>query len=120
RLAWLSGEEARAWDLRSGQEVDRWQLPEGLGDHMVFDAHGHFLTARFEDAESGAPPRGRARAGCVCRIRRLLPGGAMQTVLDVTEFEDQLSSVILDPRGRYVVVDGVSAVTGARRRAVSC
>jgi serine/threonine protein kinase/WD40 repeat protein len=86
RFAYSSGEAARLWDVASGDERERWQLPPGMTDALVFHPDGPLLLFRVESPDKKHYPRPDGQD--VCRLRALRDKGIADTIAEKVDFQD--------------------------------
>ncbi len=55
-LAFVSGREARRYDLASGRTLDSWSLPDGLADSLCYRGLNDILLIRRELGPDGSKP----------------------------------------------------------------
>ncbi len=115
RIACVAGTEARLWDAATGALLRTWPLPAGLADGLTFDDRGDIIVVRCEPSEPASPPPERTHA--VCRVRNLSSGEGGQMVFEDPEFDVKVVSLVLDPRGTWLAVEGdATGIAGVERR----
>jgi serine/threonine protein kinase/WD40 repeat protein len=117
KFAVAAGNEARMWDLETGDSLV-WQLPPGLQDLLFFDDTGKRLFLfRMETADwtrapdGGSPSRRSPRVG---RMRDLLASenrdlrqpGQHNPTWQTDSFKARIFEVAATADGRYIVVGG--------------
>ena len=63
------------WDVTTGRELKRWELPPGLGNQLAFHPSGKLLLFRWETEDGQNYPVSNVpwqRHPRVCRLRNLL------------------------------------------------
>ena len=108
-LAACSGREAYRWDLTSGRRVNKWPLPPGLVDRLVFDHSGsHLYSFRCETRDGETQPfqtdfQDHPRVG---QLRDLLGPTPKTPYARITEFDETIDEAQFDPDGRFLAVVG--------------
>ena len=110
RLAFTSRNDARLWDLKTGQQIKTWKLADGLADAIAFDSKGRLLSCRMEtlSGEPGAmwniPSDEDPR---VCRIRDLLAENENKPLAEIRDFSRIVRGIAAAPDGSCFVIDGI-------------
>jgi WD40 repeat protein len=100
RVAFATSGGARLWDVESGKELGRWDLPRrALVDRLAFDGKDGLLLFRAE-REDGKP---------VCRVRNLLGPEPLKPIAEMKDFDIDVLAAALTPDGSSVVVAGQSS-----------
>jgi eukaryotic-like serine/threonine-protein kinase len=108
-LAACSGREAYRWDLKSGRCLDRWSLPPGLVDRLVFDHTGsHLYSFRCETRDGETQPfqtdfHEHPRVG---QLRDLLGPTPQKPYTTIAEFDETIDEAQFDPGGQFLAVVG--------------
>ena len=120
KLACAAGREARVWDLSNGRVIDRWELPAGSIDRLVFHPSGKLLSFRAETSDPDVRPFGTDadRYPRVGRLRDFLPDGHLREIATIRSFNHQICLGEISPNGEYVVVDGYGGEAGTERRTI--
>jgi serine/threonine protein kinase/WD40 repeat protein/type II secretory pathway pseudopilin PulG len=109
-FAFSTGEGARVWDLTSGGQVVRVQLPRGLTDALAFDAKGRLLLFRTETRKGISTRSGdwlsSDKDPRVCRIRDLLSQHPEIPLAELNDFDQRVHGAIATPRAERFVVAG--------------
>jgi serine/threonine protein kinase/WD40 repeat protein len=116
QLAFAAGEHALLWEVASGKELRRWNLPMGLTDNLAFDAEGRLLLFRTETVTGGPWGDDPAQDPRVCRLRNLLGEDPVRKpIKEIGDFRWHVLSAVGAPDGRYFVAEGVAGPGGASR-----
>jgi WD40 repeat protein len=109
RVAFSSHREARLWDIETGRELDRWRLPIGMQDTLVFRGPDRLLLARAESTDPEVAPYGdtdKAKYPRHCAIYDLLGGDPTTPTRKIRDLNLGILGVTLSPDGTTVVLDG--------------
>jgi serine/threonine protein kinase/WD40 repeat protein len=111
RLVYLGGQQARCWDLTTGQMIRQWTgLPPAIQEKVVFHPSGMLLAGRLETLGKQAPPfmqslpRQHPR---VYRVRNLLADDPMAPLHETTDFNRHVSDSCFTQDGRFLLLHGV-------------
>lgn len=109
-LAFSSDQEARLWDLETGEIKGHWTLPKGLLDAMVFQDEGRLILARAETSDRAVPPYGSdpARYPRHIAIYDLLCSKPTEPTRIIRDFNIALKNAALSPDGKILVLDGLA------------
>jgi WD40 repeat protein len=108
QLAFSAGDQAKLWDITTGQVVKYWQLRPGLGDHLAFHSSGNLLSVRFEEDEE-SPPVAGVPAGQhprVVRIRDLLSANPEKPIKEIKAFPFGVPQSLMTRDGAHFVLEG--------------
>jgi hypothetical protein len=115
RLACSAGEEAKLWEVASGNELHSWRLPAGFKDALAFDAAGKVWSFRGETAtaEQDSP-----KAVIHCRIRNLSSDDWLRPSLEIAAFNRHFFGVAASPNGATFVAEGIHESRDGRYRSI--
>jgi serine/threonine protein kinase/WD40 repeat protein len=105
RFAFVSGKQAKMWEVSSGRELGSWDLFLGLTDRLAFRSRDELVAFRMETA-SGRPPLGRVSR--VCRIRHLTLPNRIKLLPEIMHFDSHVFSAAISPDGSHVVAAGLA------------
>jgi WD40 repeat protein len=115
QLAFATWDQARLWDMATGEVERSWTLPKGLTDGMVFPAEDKLLLARVETREGDRAPLGNAdprRFPRVVCLRNLLGTEAAERIAEIDDFPLGAFHIGMSPDGSYFVVHGFRGQPG--------
>ncbi len=110
RLAFSAWKKARLWNVESGNELNVWDLPEGIVDVLAFPDKNRLLLFRVETLDgkvaplSNAHPKDHPR---VCRIRDLSVSETIKPAIEIRDFNWHVFNAAASSDGRYFVVEGI-------------
>jgi hypothetical protein len=119
RFAFCAGRRAVLWDVATGAELRRWDLPPGLVDSLAFAGPDRLLLFRMETRDGVPPlsdfhPKDHPR---VCWLRNLAAAGPPEA-RDVTDFNWSVYSAAAGADGRCFLVEGIHADAAGRRQSI--
>jgi WD40 repeat protein len=117
-LAFAAGSTASLWDVATGAELWRRQLPPALADALAFDATGaRLLSFRYETVDGTVPPYAtdRGRHPRVCRLRDLLGTDPHKPLAEHRAFDWRILWTAADPEGRRFYAGGSHGEGGTQR-----
>ncbi|MBI1918642.1 MAG: protein kinase [Planctomycetes bacterium] len=117
RFAFVTGRQAKLWEVQSGEELGSWDLPHGLADRLAFRSKDELVLFRIETA-SGLPPVGAVpwrEHPRVCRIRHLTRPKQIKRLAEIKEFNKYISGAVISPDGSSIVAAGEGGPDGKRR-----
>lgn len=121
RFVCAAGDEARMWNVETGQLMESWKLPPGLANKVAFHSSGKLLLLRSETKDAkryptlGANPRDYPR---VCRIRELQSAHTVRLIKEIEDHNWHVFETGVAPNGDYFVVSGLSAAAKALQRSM--
>ncbi len=117
RFAFVTGRQAKMWEVASGRELGSWDLPPGLTDRLAFRSDDKLVLFRMETA-SGLPPFGQVswrEHPRVSRIRHLTLPKQIKLVAKIEEFKKHVFTAAISPDGSYIVAAGLGGPDGKHR-----
>jgi eukaryotic-like serine/threonine-protein kinase len=119
RFAFSAGQEAKAWDVATGREVQRWELPEGFVDCLVYAAPDRLLSLRTETKDGRLGPYSTAPRDLhprVCQLRELPEQGPPRSLREITDFNWHVLCAAASPTGQHFAIEGLAGSRGRLRR----
>jgi serine/threonine protein kinase/WD40 repeat protein len=110
QLAFSAGTEAKAWDVTTGEEIDSWELPPGLGDILAFTPDGKLLLLRTEAKDGQGFPvddNPWMQHPRVCPLRELTEGGKLRLIQTITDFPRHVYQITAAHDGSVFVLAGL-------------
>jgi eukaryotic-like serine/threonine-protein kinase len=105
RLAFSTARDARLWEIDLGRLADSWKLPRGLQDELAYAPNGELHLLRWDQEDR------------VCRVRRLKPGGKLELICEVHDFQRwRVKQLLLSPDASYFVAVAELAQPGTKTR----
>jgi WD40 repeat protein len=120
-LAVSAGTNAILWNLSTGHEELRRQLPHGLSEQLIFFGTNKLMLFRLERKDALGRPKSQHALGWPsqhCCIRDLLATNRPTPVTSFAEFNWGLNLSAAAPDGRYFVADGMCVKDGATNRSL--
>lgn len=118
QIACAGGTGAILWDIASGRELQRWQLPSGLQDALAFDPAGLELWSIRCETTTGVPPHSHANFHehpRVYRVRNLLGPRPTDWVKEIKTPDDHVSVIVITPDASIVAISGTVKVSTGHR-----
>ncbi|MFO0864741.1 MAG: serine/threonine-protein kinase [Gemmataceae bacterium] len=109
----------RLWNVATGKELRRWQLPSGLQNKMAFDSSGDLWHAQVELlngepllGKQSFPWRGFPR---VCRVRKLSAENPANVCGEIADFNRYVFRVEMTPDAGRLAIEGRGGPEGDGR-----
>jgi WD40 repeat protein len=123
RFAFVTGTEAKLWDLDSdsAKELGSWRLPLGLKDALAFHPSGRLLLLREETEAGDVLPRkslDHQKHPRVCRLRELTVLHQPKKVKEIRDFNKYVHDTVASVDGTLFLVDGLHSSAGIEQSMV--
>jgi WD40 repeat protein len=105
-VAFSTSGAAKLWNISSGKEVRKWELPESLQDNLAYHPSGKLLLFRVETEDMrpfSTPPAQHPR---VVRIRDLLQKDYEKPLVTIDEFAGDVFPILVPRDGQFVALRG--------------
>jgi WD40 repeat protein len=117
RFAFSAGDQVTLWDVTTGQRVNEWPLPRGLGDMLAFHSSGQLLSVRFETHGKVLPPYtvDWRQQPCIVRLRNLFGESPRKPIHEISEFARSVPQALMARDGSFFVIEGIGGPQGNER-----
>src|SRR5262249_50237799 len=123
RFAFSTKRTAKMWDVKTGRDIDSWNLPPGMADKIAFDPTGKkLLLVRLETTGEEPPLDGIPfdRFPRVVRAYDLLSlKQTKKPFAEITAFKRHAYLKVVAPDASYFVVEGFPDADKPRDRIIT-
>jgi len=117
RFAFVTGRQAKVWEVESGRELESWDLPPGLVEMLAFRTNDELVLFRMETLDN-QPPLGEVpwrEHPRVCRLRHLADPIQAEPVATIRDFNRGVTTAAISRNGSYIVAVGRGGPDGQRQ-----
>jgi len=111
QLAFVTGKEAKLWELATRKAIRSWTLPSGLGDLLTFPASNKLLLLRSEKFTDDA-------RSWLYRIRNLLGPTGVRPIAQIETLNRPPLAEFVCPDGTCFVIEGTYDSSAGRRQTI--
>jgi WD40 repeat protein/tRNA A-37 threonylcarbamoyl transferase component Bud32 len=114
RLVYSAGRNTEGrvvlWDLKSGMELQRWQVPPGLNNQAGFTRDGRLLHFQVETEDGRFLPVSGVNWTAYPRIGRIrdLSGEVPVVVAEIPDFPRFVRNAYMDSQARWILIQGLA------------
>jgi len=122
RFACSAGNDARWWDITSGNELGAWRLPVGGGEALAFLPSGDLASLRAEVDNAGPRSTGSSplEGPWICRLRNLSAQSPLQPVREYSAFSRRFLRAVASRDGARFVAEGTCVTPAGPARTIKC